>query len=191
MYGIALFIVVVLIVIYACSCSSGFDIGKMSIASNPIRSFLMRFTNNDASENVTNEMDQPFSLTSNKAVDDVDQISSLEGFAGQSNSIGNVSVYDPIAMGAVKQTEVNAHYKGLKERSPFSTVGAIQPSRVKRDDDPYTRETGVPWVGGLPSRAFNRTIGGPQNGARESVSASSKSIEELHRSANKSPVWIG
>lgn len=189
MYGIALFIVVVLIVIYACSCSFGYDIGEMSISNNPVSSMLMRFK--DTAESNPDEMDQPFSLTSNKAVDDVDQIAMLEGFAGQSNSIGNVSVYDPIAMGAVKQTEVNSHYKGLKERSPFSTVGAIQPSRVKRDDDPYIRETGVPWVGGLPSRAFNRNIGGPQNGARESVSASSKSIEELYRSANKAPVWIG
>jgi hypothetical protein len=192
MYGKALFIVVVLIVIYAFSCAFGLDVSKMSIDNNPIKAYVARSTRSkDERVSDPNEMDGPFSLTSNRHIDDVDQIESTEGFAGQLNAIGNVSVYDPISMGAIKQTEVDAHHKGLMERGSFSTTGAIQPSRVKRDDDPYTRETGVPWIGGLPNRAFNRKIGGPQSGARESVSASTKSIEELHRTANKSSVWIG
>lgn len=204
MYGGALFIVVVLIVIYAFTCAFGWDVGKMSAKNNPIT-----FVTSAVSRGVTllvgsvasgtasgveagvADLDQPFSLTSNKTENDIDQLAELEGYAGQQNAIGGVSVYDPISMGAVKQKEVSAHYKNLKERSPFSTVGSIQPSRVKRDDDPYMRETGVPWVGGLPSRAFNRRVGGPQAGARDSISASSKSVEELYRSANEAPVWIG
>ena len=191
MYGKALFIVVVLIIIYAFTCAFGWDVRKMSKVNNPVAWILsnVKGADDEVSE-VVDELDQPFSLTSNKDESNIDELATLEGFDGQENAIGNVGVYDPLTMGAVKKKELDAHYKNLKNRTPYSSVGSIQPSRVRRDDDPYARETGVPWVGGLPSRAFNRKIGGPQAGARDSISASSKSVVDLHKSARKAPVWI-
>lgn len=203
MYGLALSVVLVLIVIYWMTCAFGMDLSKMSSENNPITWFTNKIAR-DASavtESVVSgaaagleDVDQPFSIgkTEPSGVT-IDELSSLEGYAGQTGNVSQQSVYDPREMGILKKKEVESHYRNLKERSPYSTVGTAPPVAYERDDDPYTRESGVPWVGGLPNRAFAKAIGGggPQSGARETTGASSESIAALQRMSARAPKWNG
>jgi hypothetical protein len=194
MYGTALFIVVVIIIIYAITCSSdqkdgGFN--PMEKGVDMVKSLLFKVGLRD-----TDPTKDPFSnehISKNNTPAAMDHLSSLEGFDVNLNShddiSGHVSSYDPIAMGAVKKSEVDAHHKNLKERSSFSTVGTAAPSSVRRDDDPFIRESGVPWVGGVPSRAFKAKSSGPQDGARQLNSTSANSIKELTRKSNEMRCW--
>lgn len=123
--------------------------------------------------------------------DAVDNISSLEGMdtdedESMENTVGQVTSYDPITMGAIKKTEVESHYKNLNERSPFSTVGTAGARAYVRDDDQFYRDTGNKWSYRPPCRTFKKTVGGPQSGAREVGSVSSKEIVSLHKSSCRS-----
>ena len=185
MYGTALFLVVVIIIIYAVTCSydNGEDINPMAKGVDIIKSILFKIGLRDKDPNA-----DPFSgsnASKGNTSGAINDLAALEGFDGNLNEVGDVSSYDPVAMGAVKKSEVDAHYKNLKERSPFSTVGSAAPSSVRRDDDPFTRESGVPWVGGVPSRAFKPRTSGPQSGARQLNSTSSGSINVLTRKSNE------
>jgi hypothetical protein len=190
MYGIALFLLLVIFVIYVFRDKIGLNNMKYN---NPIATVMNNITEYSKSHLDGYKEDQPFAMETNTDTTKITNMTNMTDVDAIDNQKHNIdeNTYDPIAMGAVKQSEVNAHYKGLKERSPFSTVGALSAGRVKRDDDPYSRETGVPWVGGVPHRAFNRRVGGPQSGARDTVSASAKAINELHQSASNANVWVG
>jgi hypothetical protein len=96
--------------------------------------------------------------------------------------------YDPINMGALKQTEIDAHKRGLKEMSPFANTGPAAPNKILRDDDDYTRNTGVTWIGGRP-RTVNKVVSGPQAGARQVTSTAEKDIRETHIRAMNAPQW--
>lgn len=96
--------------------------------------------------------------------------------------------YDPIQMGALKPAEVAAHKHGFEEMTPFNYLGPVKPSSTLRDDDEYTRNTGVTWVGGRP-RTVKQVASGPQAGARNVVSASDKDIQETHLISMYEPTW--
>lgn len=96
--------------------------------------------------------------------------------------------YDPINMGALKQTEIDAHKRGLSEMTPFNSYGPSGPNKTIRDDDEYTRNTGVPWVGGRP-RTVKKVASGPQAGARQVTSASEKDIYQTHIISATEPTW--
>jgi len=130
-----------------------------------------------------------FGGTKNKGTGDLPELAAMEGFAGMIGDVGQVSSYDPIQMGAIKQSEVDSHYNNLKDRSPFSAVGVTSASSVRRDDDPYMRDSGVPWVGGIPRRAFKGEHQGPQGGARQTISASAESLDRLSKEASSSKSW--
>lgn len=110
------------------------------------------------------------------------EIASTEGFSDDNGDkmARESSSYDPIAMGAVKQSEVDAHYKNLAERSPFATVGTAGAKNVLRDDDEIYRNTGVKWVFRPPSRSFKTVLSGPQDGARQVGSVTQKDIVKQH-----------
>jgi hypothetical protein len=93
-------------------------------------------------------------------------------------TLGGTQVYDPVQQGALSAEEVESHYQHQAEMSPFATVGAQK--RVERTDDPYAR-TGVPWVFRPPCRTHATIVSGPQAGARQAPSDSSKDIMALHR----------
>lgn len=113
-------------------------------------------------------------------------LANKEGFSGDEDDKMNVSSssYDPITMGAVKQSEVDAHYRNLEERSPFATVGTAGAKNVLRDDDEIYRNTGVKWVYRPPSRTFTTVLGGPQDGARQVGSVTEKDIFRQHNAGN-------
>lgn len=116
----------------------------------------------------------------------ISALANKEGFKGNENDKMNIasSSYDPIAMGAVKQSEIDAHHRNLAERSPFATVGTAGAKNVLRDDDEIYRDTGVKWVFRPPSRTFKTVLGGPQDGARQVGSVSEKDITKLHMSGS-------
>ena len=91
-------------------------------------------------------------------------------------------------MGALKQTEIDAHKRGLSEMTPFNSYGPAGPNKTIRDDDEYTRNTGVPWVGGRP-KTINKVASGPQAGARQVTSASEKDIYQAHLMSANAPTW--
>lgn len=95
------------------------------------------------------------------------------------NAPSDLARYDPLQMGALKQTEVDAHKRGLREMSPFASYGPAGSQRIIRDDDEYTRNTGVVWIGGRP-RTVNKVMSGPQAGARQVTSTSEKDIRVTH-----------
>lgn len=203
MYGLALSIVLVLIIIYWVTCAFGIDLSNMSAKNNPITWITNKFVRGAAivSSSMASgiaaglkDTDQPFALgTIQPKGPSLDELSSLEGYAGQDGDSVQTGVYDPLEMGVVKKKEVESHYQNLSERSPFSSVGTAPARAYERDDDPYLRESGVPWVGGLPNRAFAKAMGGggPQSGARETTGASADSIAELQRIASNAPKWNG
>jgi hypothetical protein len=88
--------------------------------------------------------------------------------------------YDPIQMGALKQTEVDAHNRGVSEMTPFNYLGPAKPSSAIRDDNDYMRNTGITPIGGLNPRTVNAVASGPQAGSRQAPSASDKDIQDLH-----------
>jgi hypothetical protein len=102
--------------------------------------------------------------------------------------IGMGDQYDPINMGALKQSEIDAHKRGIAEMAPFNSYGPAGPKKVLRDDDDYTRNTGVPWVGGRP-RTLKKVASGPQAGARQVTSASEKDIYVTHLMSANEPTW--
>ena len=107
--------------------------------------------------------------------------------------IGHESgVYDPIQMGALKQSEVDSHNRSLREMMPFSYLGPAAPAKVIRDDDDFLRNTGVPWVGtGSNLTAVRGVMSGPQAAARQLTSTSEKDIAITHFKAATSPSWGG
>jgi hypothetical protein len=206
MYGLALSVVLVLVIIYCMTCAFGIDFSKMSSKNNAITLLTNTFIPSVAHlpgpmspdpasnpEAGLPDTDQNFTLRERDTAASIDELNALEGYADQTNNVSQVGVYDPLEMGVVKKKEVEAHHRNLAERSPYSTVGTAPPGSYVRDDDPYTRESGVPWVGGIPNRADARAPGGggPQAGARESVGASSESIASLSRMAKRAPKWNG
>jgi len=96
--------------------------------------------------------------------------------------------YDPINMGALKQTEIDAHKRGIAEMAPFQSYGPAAPNKVIRDDNDWLRSTGVPFVGGMP-RALKRVASGPQAGARQTTSTSEKDIYMTHLASMNEPTW--
>jgi hypothetical protein len=179
MYGVVLLIVIVVICIYTFSCMFEVDIKRATGMKIP--NVLTGHTSD-----LTNAVDddaetQPFSQYGNNNGGYDNEFAELEHGA---------NVYDPISMGAIKPKEVDAHNNNLRDRSPFSTVGTMGSSRVRRDDDPYTRDTGgVPWVGGVPIRAFRSHVKGVGDHGRESGSTSDKSLHSLHQVASSVTAW--
>lgn len=127
--------------------------------------------------------------TSNKGEGDLPELAAMEGYANGVPEGGQISTYDPVQMGAIKQSEVASHYNNLKDRSPFSAVGVTSAGSVRRDDDPYMRDSGIPWVGGLPRRAYKARDQGPGGGARQTISASASSLSTLGKEARSSKKW--
>jgi hypothetical protein len=109
-----------------------------------------------------------------------------DGSAYTSGTPGDA--YDPINMGALKQTEIDAHKRGLSDMTPFNSYGPSGPNKTIRDDDEYMRNTGVPWVGGRP-RTVKKVASGPQAGARQVTSASEKDIYQTHIISATEPTW--
>lgn len=99
------------------------------------------------------------------------------------------SSYDPLQMGAVKQSEVDSHKRGIKEMSPFASYGPRPPQGVLRDDNEYMRNTGIIPIGGLNPRTVNVVMSGPQAGARGVVSTAEADIRDLHIKQSTSPSW--
>jgi hypothetical protein len=122
----------------------------------------------------------------------IKNIADTEGFTddGGDKMARESSSYDPLTMGAVKQSEVDAHYKNLAERSPFATVGTAGAKNVLRDDDEILRNTGVPWVFRPPSRSFKTVMGGPQDGARQVGSVTQKDITKQHFDEGKRSEYV-
>lgn len=204
MYGQALLFVLVLIVIFSFTCAYddsesknpivvvssviGRGVYRISRAIASITGSIVKGVSadiDDSSDNLSG-----FSQVRHKDESNIDELAALEGMAGEQNTTGSVSMYDPLQMGAITKEELQAHNKNLKERSPYSTTGVAGPDKNMLDDDPYTKGSGVPWVGHPPRRAFNRRIGGPEAGARATTSTSSKSIYNLYNDSKKAPVWV-
>lgn len=100
--------------------------------------------------------------------------------------------YDPIMMGALKKTEVDAHRQSLREMLPFTQTGPAAPERMIRDDDEKTRNTGIVWLGtGGGQNALRLLASGPQGGARQVPSTSMKDIQITHILAENMPQWGG
>ncbi len=101
---------------------------------------------------------------------------------------GSPESYDPINMGALKQTEIDAHKRSISELTPFNSYGPAGPDKAIRDDDEYTRNTGVTWIGGRP-RTVKKFASGPQAGARQVTSASNRDIYLTHLLSKHEPTW--
>lgn len=96
--------------------------------------------------------------------------------------------YDPINMGALKQTEIDAHKRGVADMTPFNSYGPAGPNKTIRDDDDWARSTGVPYVGGRP-KGIKQLASGPQPGARQVPSTSDKDIYQAHLMSANEPTW--
>jgi hypothetical protein len=203
MFCEAFFIVTILVIVYMM-----YNIICSENGSNPLKwirekikknkvcgcNLMPSFTspNNINSKKINHHhKSQGFSAMIGKNLDEdsLPELAAMEGFADSASNIEHISTYDPVQMGAIKKSEVDSHYANLKDRSPFSAVGVTSARSVRRDDDPYMRDSGVPWVGGIPRRAYKSMNQGPRGGARETISASSASLERLGREARNSKSW--
>jgi hypothetical protein len=176
----------ILALVYCTSCSTG-------PIANGVKKLKARFAGgcgcSGSSDGGTKD-----GMTVNESLGVVKKLSSVFDredtvrSGSQYTSDSNPDQYDPINMGALKQTEIDAHKRGLAEMTPFNSYGPAGPNKTIRDDDEYTRNTGVPWVGGRP-RTINKVASGPQAGARQVTSASEKDIYQAHLMSANEPSW--
>ena len=197
MYGTALCIVLVFVMVYVASCASGTQISDWSIGNNPITGKLLA---SDGFNSSPDRLGEPFSDIQDKSAGaagvGIDELRSLEGYADQNatTSTNLESKYDPLHMGVVKSCEVESHYKNLKERSPYSTVGTASACKYERDDDEIFRNTGVVHLGGHRKKLFSVPFasmhgGADQPGAREVTSTSRSDIAHLAMRSKVAKDW--
>lgn len=172
----------ILLVVYCTSCSTG-------PVADGVRKLKAKFASHGCGcGNSKND-----GMTVAESMRHVKKLGSVFGredvaSANQPYAPGMGDQYDPINMGALKQTEIDAHKKGIADMNPFNSYGPAGPSKTLRDDDEYTRNTGVPWVGGRP-RTVKKVASGPQAGARQVTSASEKDIYQTHLISASEPTW--
>jgi hypothetical protein len=191
MYGTALFIVLVLVVIYILTCSYGSlsNLNPLSLVKYMgYKGYRMVSSVLGSTSRVTADYDDGF--YGGSGPQRVDDIGKSEGPTGEINTTDSAMAYDPSLLGAVKECEVKAHKDNLKNKSNFSTTGVVNSSRIERTDDDILRETGVPYVGFPPKRSLKAFPNGPQSGARAAPSTSEHSINALYKSSKKSQSWV-
>lgn len=191
---LAILLVGVLALVYCTSCSSGpvanwvKSIKSRTIGASGMSNAFTRKSTSGSADPLSEGMSVAESTRVVQKLSDIfnREDTLRDGSAYTSGRPGDV--YDPINMGALKQTEIDAHKRGLSEMTPFNSYGPSGPSKTIRDDDEYTRNTGVPWVGGRP-RTVKKVASGPQAGARQVTSASQKDIYQTHIISAMEPTW--
>lgn len=185
---LAALLVGILLLVYCTSCSSG-------PVANKVQKLKARFANR------SNVSDPQTALDKSDATKDGMSIQESLGVVRKLGGIfdkedvaspdfpyapGVGDQYDPIQMGALKQTEIDAHKRGLAEMAPFQSYGPSM--KVVRDDNDWLRATGVPFVGGMP-RSLKKIPSGPQAMARQVPSTSEKDIYTTHLISASEPCW--
>jgi hypothetical protein len=131
---LAILLVLVLVLVYSTSCSTGPIAEKIKLLKAKITGKSEGMTVAESTR-VVNKLGSIF-----------DREDTLrDGSAYTSGNQGGA--YDPINMGALKQTEIDAHKRGLSEMTPFNSYGPSGPNKTLRDDDEYTRNTGPKYFG--------------------------------------------
>lgn len=185
---LAALLVGILLLVYCTSCSSG-------PVADKVQKLKARFASRSSGSGDRTSTDNENATKDGMSIQESLGVVKKLGGIFDKEDVANSDVpyapgmgdqYDPIQMGALKQTEIDAHKRGLAEMAPFQSYGPSM--KVVRDDNDWLRSTGVPFVGGMP-RSLKKLPSGPQAMARQVPSTSEKDIYATHLISASEPTW--